>query len=273
LRELLKRLRAAPVIKNQNLAICCIVKDENAYLAEWVDYHLKIGVEHFYIYDNGSKFSIAETLNQLGATSISTVTRISGKAKQVKAYGHCLKKWGKYSKWIAFIDTDEFIVPKSSQGDLPLFLSDYESFGGLGINWQVFGSNGHLKRTHESQLTSFTMRATEGFHVNKHIKCIVQPQYVRAVANSHSFLFKEDKFCVNENFERLTGEFSEVSVKKIQLNHYYCRSLEEYQDKIKRGLGDTGRKRSIDEFYQHDKESNEVSDTTILSFLNKTALR
>jgi hypothetical protein len=37
------------------IAICLIIKDENEYLQEWMDYHRKVGVSHFYIYDNNSK--------------------------------------------------------------------------------------------------------------------------------------------------------------------------------------------------------------------------
>lgn len=36
------------------LAVCAIFKDEAAYLREWLDFHLLMGVEHFYLYDNGS---------------------------------------------------------------------------------------------------------------------------------------------------------------------------------------------------------------------------
>src|ERR1700744_6355843 len=96
------------------LSICCIIKDENVYLKEWIDYHRLIGVEHFFIYDNGSKKPIADTIRELGFDVIATVNTIHGKAKQVKAYGDCIKRYGKASRWIAFIDVDEFIVPKTT---------------------------------------------------------------------------------------------------------------------------------------------------------------
>lgn len=250
------------------VALCCIIKDENEYLEEWINYHLKIGVEHFYIYDNGSKIPITVTLEKNNLTKYTTVIYMPGKARQVKAYGHCLKNFGKAYKWIGFIDTDEFIVPKLTNGDFKAFLTEFEPFGGLGINWMIFGSNGHLKRTHLPQLKSFLLRADESFNINVHIKSIVQPEHVQSVLGSHNFEYKEGKFCVNENFERIDGAFSKTSVNKIQLNHYYCRSLEEYQLKVTRGYGDTRKKRSIDEFFRHDRHSNEVKDTTILEILD-----
>ncbi len=35
--------------------VCCIVKDEEAYLREWVAWHLALGFEHSILYDNNSK--------------------------------------------------------------------------------------------------------------------------------------------------------------------------------------------------------------------------
>ena len=42
------------------LALCCIVKDENMFLKEWLAYHALLGVEHFYIYDNMSAVPVRE---------------------------------------------------------------------------------------------------------------------------------------------------------------------------------------------------------------------
>jgi len=259
-----KLFSSAPVTQQYYLCICCIIKDENQYLEEWISYHRKVGVEHFYIYDNGSKVPIADTIRQIGAEQYATVRTIKGKAKQVKAYGDCIKRYGGTSQWIAFIDTDEFILSKNTNHQLPEFLKDYEPYGGLGVNWLIFGSNGHIERTNRPQLESFTMRSEAGFHVNRHIKSIVQPRYVQSSKNAHSFNYIEGKFAVNENFEPIEGAFSEPSVNKIQLNHYYCRSMEEFDEKINRGIADTRKKRTLEQFHHHNDEGNKVEDRLIL---------
>ena len=245
------------------------MKDENSYLNEWINYHLKIGVEHFYIYDNESAVPVKHTLHELGLLKYATVIPIKGQSMQVKAYHRCLKSFGALSRWIAFIDIDEFIVPKSTNGNMPLFLKDFEAYGGIAINWLVFGSSGHIQKPGNSQLSSFTLRSDLDFPPNKHIKSIVQPRHVKSVSNPHAFAFKEGFFCVNENFAVVNDAFSEVSVQKIQLNHYYCRSLEEYKEKVARGRGDYAKiERKLEEFYNHDKPSNKVSDTTIGDILD-----
>lgn len=54
------------------LALCCIAKDEDPFLKEWIAYHSLLGVEHFFIYDNESRRPIREVLD--GFTDSSRVT-------------------------------------------------------------------------------------------------------------------------------------------------------------------------------------------------------
>lgn len=251
------------------LSICCIVKDENDYLAEWLDYHRKIGAVHFYIYDNGSKKPVQEAINTLGYADFVTVTSLPGQNMHVKAYQHCLDNFGYQSKWIAFIDMDEFIVPKNESANLPRLLEKYEEYGGLGVSWLIFGSNNHIHKPAGRQLENFTRRSEVSFAPNRHIKSIVQPRHVQSAFKSHCFKFKPGFSCVNEHFVPIEGASADVSVDSIQLNHYYCRSLEEYRQKVERGISDTKRKRKMEEFHAHDNESNVVEDTTILQVLNK----
>lgn len=260
-----------PSVTHQHhyFSICCIIKDENDYIAEWINYHQKVGVEHFYIYDNGSKIPVRETIAALNYSSIVTVVEMPGKTKQVPAYRHCLKYFGKRSQWIAFIDMDEFILPKTDDSDLRKFMQKYESYGGLGVSWLIFGSNGHTKKPAGQQLENFTMRSEFSFIANTHTKSIVQPQFVKSAFNAHSFKYLENFNCVNEHFEAIEDCFSPNSVDTIQLNHYYCRSLEEYHQKVTRGNCDTKRARKLEAFYIHNRESNAVEDTEILKVSGK----
>jgi hypothetical protein len=36
------------------LAACTIYRDDAAYLTEWIEFHLLMGVERFFLYDEGS---------------------------------------------------------------------------------------------------------------------------------------------------------------------------------------------------------------------------
>ena len=262
---MIKKLLGISVPYTYEVAICLIVKDEDRYLPEWVDYHLKIGVNHFYIYDNDSKIPVASTLSKYVESGTVSVELISGKAMQMPAYARCLSKYGRLCKWIAFIDADEFIVPKTLSGNLPEFLSNYKRYGGIGLNWLVFGSNGHLQRPEGTLAQSYTKRTLKSNLVNNHIKTIAQPRHIKRVgSNPHDFIFKNGKHCVNENFERLRGPRVTHTSNKIQLNHYFLRSLEDFKEKLERGRADTGTTRQLEEFYELDREANLVSDESII---------
>ncbi|QES90520.1 glycosyltransferase family 92 protein [Rhizosphaericola mali] len=260
----------AKKIDNCYISICCIQKDENEYLLEWIDYHQKIGVEHFYIYNNDSQISPKPLLRKHLKSGLVTLINIPGKNQQLNAYNLCIQKYGSLSKWIAFIDIDEFIVPKSTNGNLREFLEKFEDYGAVGVNWLIFGSNGHKVRNGESVINKFLKRSAGSTLINTHIKSIVQPKYVLRNDNPHFFWYLDDKFCVNENYEKINGPFSPHSSEKIQINHYQCKSEEEYMDRIKRGCAD-GRPDvyKMQSFFDVDKIANEVIDESAVNIYNK----
>ena len=47
---------------NNYFSICMNFKDEAIYLKDWVEYHLSIGVDHFYLYNNESSDNFLEIL-------------------------------------------------------------------------------------------------------------------------------------------------------------------------------------------------------------------
>lgn len=45
-----------------SLSVCSIFKNEAPYLREWIEYHLIVGIEHFYLYNNNSEDNFEEVL-------------------------------------------------------------------------------------------------------------------------------------------------------------------------------------------------------------------
>ncbi len=219
------------------LSLCLFIKDENQYLPEWVEFHKLVGVEHFFIYDNDSRIPVSRTLEEDVREGTVTVTRFPGSAQHIPAYSSCLQSFGKASRWIGFIDGDEFLCP-SVGNDLKAILQAFEPYGGLGVNWVMFGSSGHQTRPPGLQIDGFTLRPPDDYPPNTHIKSIVQPRYVRRVLGTHTFEPAPGTPIVNERFQKVDGPFSPFSVEKIRLNHYWTRSRGEFADKIRRGTSD-----------------------------------
>ena len=251
------------------LSICGVVKDER-YLEEWVEYHRIIGVEHFYLYDNSSLQK--PDLDRQVEEGFVTIIPFPGERQQFNAYNHCLRNFQNESRWVAFIDADEFLVPNQSD-DLRTLLRNYESYGGLAVSWMIFGSFYHILRPKGLQIENYTHRARNDYtherlvH-NQVVKSIVQPVHTIAVStNPHIFHYKDGYFCVNEKFERVSRPASKNTVETIQLNHYYTRSYQDFKEKISRGRADVGGHRSWDEFFDVDRYANAVYDDKVLRFL------
>ena len=115
-----------PLLDGQPLdvAIVAIVKDEAEYLEEWLAFHLALGVDHFFIYDNGSTDGSAELLERY--INHGLVTRIDWPigGGQLAAYNHSLRMFGNAAEWLAYFDPDEFLVPLLDD-DIPTLLARY----------------------------------------------------------------------------------------------------------------------------------------------------
>lgn len=249
------------------LSLCLIAKDENSYLEEWLDYHILLGVEHFWIYDNESETPVKETLKKYIDDGWVTIHTIKGHGMQLAAYDHCIQTYGAESTWIGFIDTDEFLVPINTCS-LQDFLKPYEPHAGLAISSLFFGNGGNKTRPLFGQLDAYRIRTPEKFSLNRLVKMIVQPVKVILPISPHSFLFKEGHFCVNEKGLRVDAQQFPCHVDEIQVNHYFTRSEEEWKKKLSRGRGDSGNPYSDDRWLKISKYSN-VADRKVLDLLQK----
>lgn len=230
------------------LSICCIIKNEGLYMKEWLDFHLAVGVDRFYVFDNGSTDGIIEILKPYTDTGIVQLFQYPGKLAQIFAYNDALRMCRGRSRWLAFLDPDEFLFP-TEKDDLKEFLKEYEPYPAIGVHWVIYGPGGHEKRPHglvtENYVQTFADRNHE---MNCRIKSILQPRQTLCIASTHYGIYKHGQLGVDENLEPITGAamfrlngmactFSN-SIKKIRINHYWTRSLEELQAKCMRGYAD-----------------------------------
>lgn len=247
----------------QGAAICAVVKDQNADIREWVDYHYRMGFDKFYIFDDGSVVPATVVLDRYITDEVVVYNLHANSAFmhpiQSRVYGHCLKRYGFRHEWMAFIDIDEFIVMTDNSTSIRHSLGRFSKFGGVGLNWVIYGSSGFKTRP-EGGVSSYTKCSPPNFSENKHIKSIVQPKYTRRVPSKdpHHFLYKEGYYAVSTEGAKIDGPFCEPpAYSHMHINHYFCKSLEEYQLKIKRGAGD-GRAKSMGLFDMFNDHSTET---------------
>ncbi len=249
------------------LALCCIAKDEDASLREWICYHSLLGVEHFIIYDNFSAYPIRHRLKEFGAQKNITLLVLPGQAMQMQAYQHCLDNFGEQFKWIGFLDLDEFVCLKKDD-DLRVFLSEYENYAGLALNWRLFGSNVHIQKPAGPVIANYTQAYPEKAQIHLHVKSFVQPARTFSVSRPHNFLYKPGEFCVNARHRPLPSDtpFSQPEYGSAWINHYYFKSQQDWEEKLLRGRSDTALeslRRQYGDFYIQFAEPWQ-DETTIL---------
>jgi len=121
-------------------AMCMIVVNEELYLDEFVDYHHALGFDKFFIFDNTAGFEMKQW-GTLKGDHVEVIHFPGGK-RQMPSYVECfnLVKASGIFEWVAFFDTDEFLVLKRHDHVADM-LEEYCKDGALVVNWYMFGYN------------------------------------------------------------------------------------------------------------------------------------
>ena len=247
------------------VSICLIVRDEHRYIEEWLSYHRLIGIDHFYITDNKSQPPLQSILQPYIDQGLVTYRYDTRDRPQIAVYNECLRDHGKDNTWIAFIDSDEFLVLKKDR-NIKEFLKRYEEFGSVFVGWYLFGSNGYRKKQ-KSIIDSYTKRVPQ----SNRVKSIVRPVYAKKFDSAHRVSeFVKGYYPVDETKKQFSilKMTRKVSTNLIQLNHYVLRSRQDFLEKVKRGGGVHPSWRSMNFFRQTNLQAT-IPDTTIISLKRK----
>lgn len=256
------------------LSIVAIVKNEADYIDEWIRYHLLVGVDRFYIYDNGSTDETRDILQKYVDEGIVVLREHPGRGQQLSVYNDALRRYKLQSKYIAFIDVDEFLYScepeKTVLQEIEELFTLYPNAGGLALNWRMFGSAGHVSKPEGGVLENYLYRSKEDGKGNKCIKTIVKPECVYKYVHAHYPLYYKPYYSVDENGNRVEGwSHPARKIRHLRINHYFTKSKEEWI--VRRKLGRVGSKyyevRSIEDFYAHD--NNDIYDDGMLPFAEK----
>lgn len=212
------------------LSVTAMFQNEGTLLKEWIEFHLLVGVEHFYLYNNLSNDNYKKILNPYIKTGIVTLINWPYKIKnwmplQLKANRDCLQRFGSETKWLAIIDLDEFLVPVK-ENNVPNVLSRFKKIGGIGVNWVMFGTSNVFKIPHNQLfIETLRMRSDDNFYENTHIKSIVRPKYVKELNSLHFPQYKHGFYNISTNGANIEGAFSKAPIlDELKLHHYWTRN-------------------------------------------------
>lgn len=241
------------------LAVCAIAKNEGAYFKEWIDWHLSVGVEKFYIYDNGSDDNTAEVLKPYIEKGIVDYVSFPGYRMQLAAYDDCLARHRFDARWIAFIDLDEFIVPVADSS-VPEFLKKHEDAPAVEINWLIYGSGGAVEKNDRPVMERFRHHSKGDHKLNRHVKSIVNPRRVYSMIGCHEVARINGK-AVDSHGNKIRKGFRDREPQQdvIKINHYAVRSREEFLEKQNRGRA-SGTQRTVPDEYFYKYDLNDEVD-------------
>lgn len=257
--RLRRQLRKDMTLPETYLAVCAIAKDEGPYLREWIEWHRKQGVEKFYFYDNGSSDETREILNPYIEAEIVEYNFFPGRKKQLEAYDACLARHRLDTRWIAFIDIDEFIVPLRRE-TVREYLKCMEDFPSVEINWLIYGSNGEIHKSDRPVMERFTRHSESDHVLNRHVKSIVNPRRIYNMIGCHEAA-RIDGRAADSNGNPVKVSFRDRTPVQdvIRINHYAVKSREEFREKQCRGRA-SGRQRPVPESYFMEYDLNDIED-------------
>ncbi len=255
LKRLLKYDRTQP---EHYLAVCAIAKNEGPYFSEWIEWHRRLGVEKFYIYDNESTDGTKEILKPFIRSGIVEYRYWPGRRQQLPAYDDCLERHRLSARWIAFIDLDEFIVPVKD-GSIPEFLQRFENVPAVEINWLIYGSGGAKTKTAGTMMERFKRHSVPSHYLNRHVKSIVNPRRVFTMIGCHEAA-RISGHATDSHGERIRKNFRDREPQQdvIRINHYAVKSYEEFLGKQARGRARGNGSRTLEYFKQYDL--NDIED-------------
>ena len=209
-----------------NSIISTQVLDENEYLDEWVSYHLGIGFEHIVIYDNKSTIPVKNLWGK-DVTVLFEERNFQSSAED-NCHNDTIRNFD--VNWIARIDVDEFIVLKKHENINDL-LEEYKNFGGLGINWRVFGTSGHINKpkglVKDNYLWRMPDNCTEIINGgSSHLKTIIHKEFFIKVHHPHFCL--STRYLVNEDYEPYPDAWTDSSRRLAVIHHYITKSEQEW---------------------------------------------
>lgn len=250
------------------LSVVAIIKDEGDYIKEWIDFHILVGVDKFYLYDNESTDNTREILEPYIRRGIVEYTFFPGDARQNPAYIDFFNRHADDTRWAALIDADEFLVPIEHE-TVPEFLATLPRFSALVVTWCNYGSSGHKTKQPGLVIENYKRHAAKVWGV----KSIVNPRLVVSQKNPH--LNKFAGFVIDENGRRL-GHVDQTnnppSINKLRCNHYATKSAAEYFARCAKGSAASGKNSDHKKWTQAKfdlRDRNEVYDPIMDKYIER----
>jgi len=153
--------------EKHDISICAIFKNEAIYIEEWIEYHLNIGIDHFYLYNVGSSDGYENVLKTYIKNNIVTLVNWPeilrcdddyalhwALCTQISAYENAVNFLAKdETQWLVLLDINEFL--QLPGGDVKKILHQYCTFSGISFYTEY--SDRAIRNAHNEKILQHEM--------------------------------------------------------------------------------------------------------------------
>lgn len=231
-------------IARSKTVLCAIVKNENRYLDEWMDYYIKLGFDNIILYDNNDTDGEVINVKNDIKDKVYIIDKRSVKINQSEIYNDFIHDFGMMFNWAAFFDCDEFLQINTGQ-NFKRWLDNRNKFDCIFVNWKLFGDNNLIYYDSRPIRARFTVPAEFKYNPDKRVWWRPKEQ-VKSIVNcrsldrykyntTHKFVFKNGRYCSSSgrSIDCPVNTPDNWSLKQAdyagaELNHYITKTIEEF---------------------------------------------
>jgi hypothetical protein len=238
------------------LAVLC-VRNEAAFLLEWLAHHRACGFTHFLVFSNDCDDGTDVMLDALAGQGWLTHIRNDGPYDkggiQFTALKHAQKlDLVQQADWILPLDVDEFVNIHVGDGTVPALLDALPDATAITLTWRLFGNGDHIRYKDAPVTRLFTKCAPAVLHWPWRASMfktlykndgtyrklgVHRPRNPDTARLDQARWFDGEGRELDTQFKtkRLFSNFGQPNYAMVQLNHYPLGAMESYVMKADRG--------------------------------------
>ena len=245
------------------LAICAIIKNEEEYLKDWLDYHLSIGFTDIHLFEDKGSVShrkITDAYDNVYVEPFSVIgDYMSGHFKQKRLYQWFYDTHVDDYDWCAFIDIDEYFMFEEGY-DLERLTEEFNDCQGIYLYWRYHTANGLIYKSKDKSVVD-----TYPEFVDMQLKTDGPLMYKSFV----NFNIPNFRFVDHHTMSGLYNTDGEVNgygekyrtFSKAWLAHYFTKSWEDWCDKMFWRGDIFNNHRFFDDFFELNKDMGHLRET------------
>lgn len=124
------------------------MRNEGAFIPEWIAWHRRIGFTHFLVYTNDCEDGTDRILDRLAESGLVTHRPNPPEGKKTVQWQALTRARHEpvlmAAEWVMVADIDEFLVIHAGEGRLDDLMAAMPEAGAFAIDWRMFGSGGRV---------------------------------------------------------------------------------------------------------------------------------